>query len=216
MEPTQYSDFWQFLYLLKANNLLKHVIVIGSWAEYLYAQSGMLPGFSANIRTLDVDFLIKNMRKPTPAKSITELVRKEKRYTIDSDLLNGTTKIYTPNLMEIEFLISQQSSGRHNTLQTNLGVVAQALRHMNILKDNTIEIRLFDMDIIAPCPEAYALHKIVINKERHEKAEKDKAAILNLLPFLSADITRSIYDTLAKKEKKIISAFFEENNGLSI
>ena len=47
MENAQYKDFWSFLRLLADNDLLKHVVVIGSWAEYLYAQAGVLPDFEA-------------------------------------------------------------------------------------------------------------------------------------------------------------------------
>lgn len=53
-DSIQYRGFWKFIKLLYDHGLLEHVVVIGSWAEYLYAQSGMLPGFSANLRTLDI------------------------------------------------------------------------------------------------------------------------------------------------------------------
>ena len=64
MNDMQYKDFWAFIKLLNDNQLLDHIILIGSWAEYVYAQSGILQGYSANLRTLDIDFLIKNMRIP--------------------------------------------------------------------------------------------------------------------------------------------------------
>ena len=35
MDERQYKDFWKFIKLLSDNGLLEHVIVIGSWAEYL-------------------------------------------------------------------------------------------------------------------------------------------------------------------------------------
>ena len=53
---TQYKDFWTFIKLLSDNDLLSHVIVIGSWSEYIYAQANVLPGFTANLRTLDTVF----------------------------------------------------------------------------------------------------------------------------------------------------------------
>jgi hypothetical protein len=105
-EGRQCKDFWRFISLLHENNLLQHMVVIGSWAEYLYAQSGILPGFTANLRTLDIDFLIKNMRRPFKSVNIASLA-KEAGYTIDCDVMEGTTKIYTPDLMEIEFIIEQ-------------------------------------------------------------------------------------------------------------
>lgn len=119
MENAQYKDFWKFIRLLNDNCLLEYVIVVGSWAEYLYAQSGILPGFTSNLRTLDVDFLVKNMRRPDRPVSIESLAR-EAGYTIDNDTLEGTTKIYTPDLMEIEFLIEQKGSGSESTIKTKL------------------------------------------------------------------------------------------------
>lgn len=215
MEKSQYKDFWSFLKLLSDNDLLSHVIIVGSWAEYLYAQAGILPGFTANLRTLDIDFLVKNMKKPMPAASITALAR-EAGYTVDHDVLQGTTKIYTPDLMEIEFLILQQGSGEMSILKTNLGVNAQALRHMTVLRDFTVTVCLLDMEITIPRPEAYVLQKIIINEQRGIKAEKDRAAILNLLPFINTEELKSIYNTLTKKEQRGVSEFLSANTGIEL
>lgn len=67
MTEGQFQGFWQLLQLLDEAGALPHVLVIGSWAEYLYAHSGLLPGFDANLRTLDIDFLVRNQRKPARA-----------------------------------------------------------------------------------------------------------------------------------------------------
>ena len=100
MDNMNYQSFWKFIKLLHDNDLLHHVELIGSWCEYLYAQSGALKGFDANIRTLDIDFLVKNMRRPAKKVSLSAIAS-QSGYTIDKDVLTGTTKIYTPDLMEI-------------------------------------------------------------------------------------------------------------------
>lgn len=209
MDEHQYKEFWKFIKLLSDNSLLEHVVVIGSWAEYLYAQAGILPGFTANLRTLDIDFLVKNMRKPSPQVNIATLA-KEAGYTVNYDVLDGTTKIYTPGLMEIEFLIAQQGSGEDSVLSTNLGVKAQALRHIAILKEFTVKAHLFGMEISIPQPEAYVLHKIIINNERGKKAEKDKVAVETMLPYLNKEQVSKIYQRLTKKEQKTVIAFFTD------
>lgn len=107
MENAQYKDFWSFLRLLADNDLLKHVVVIGSWAEYLYAQAGVLPDFEANLRTLDIDFLVKNLRRPVPQANIATLAR-DAGYLVEQDYITETTKIYTPGFMEIEFSFSSR------------------------------------------------------------------------------------------------------------
>ena len=211
MDELRYKDFWKFIKLLSDNGLLGHVIVIGSWAEYVYAQGGVLKGFEANLRTLDIDFLIRNMKRPTSPVSLTALAR-QAGYTVDVDTMYGTTKIYTPDLMEIEFLILQQGSGEQSTLKTNLCVSAQALRHLAIVRDNTLTVNILDMDIIVPEPEAYVLHKIIINDQRGRKAEKDRNAIFNLLPHLDKERIETLYNTLTAKEKRLVIKFFEEND----
>lgn len=201
MEDIKYKDFWELIKFLDHNGLLDHVIVVGSWAEYLYAQSGTLDGFISNLRTLDIDLLITNINKPSPNVNITKIMH-ELGYTIDEDRISGTTKIYTPGFMEIEFLVTQRGSGIKSVLSTNLGVNAQAIRNLNILKDNCILVQVFDFNISVPLPEAYVIHKAIINKERLIKAEKDRDSIKNLLPYINKDTVLRIFEGLTKKTEE--------------
>ncbi|MBR3394701.1 MAG: hypothetical protein IKG76_02830 [Firmicutes bacterium] len=198
-----YQAFWKFIKLLSDNDLLQHIELVGSWCEYLYAQSGYLPGFTAGIRTLDIDFLIKNLRKPSKKMSLAKIAE-ENGYLVDHDVLSGSTKIYTPDLMEIEFLIEQKGVGTEPVLKTNLGVTAQALRHLGILKSNSITINMFNMEISLPSPEAYVIHKIIINEQRGKKSEKDLQAINGLWPFLDQEKVQKLVESLSKKEKSIV------------
>ncbi len=80
-------------------------MVIGSWAEFLYAyyfNSEFLP----NIRTRDIDFLYPNIRKP--AKPV-QLERKmvEAGFTIARDTLTEVVKMFKEDLLEIEFITRQ-------------------------------------------------------------------------------------------------------------
>lgn len=208
MAEQNYSDFWDFIKLLSDNGLLSDIVVIGSWAEYIYAQSGLLPGFSASLRTLDMDFLVKNLRLPNPPQNVPALAR-EAGYTVDSDRLDGTTKIYTPGLMEIEFLISQMGSGVVPVMQTNLGVRAQALRNLEIIRNHIITVQALGFEIQVPAPEAYIVHKAVINSERGAKAEKDRNAVRALRPYVNPRAIDAIAGTLTKKQLKRFDAFME-------
>lgn len=58
----QEEAFAQFLRLLEQTGCLNYVVLIGSWAEFLYGRCGILPGFAPNIRTMDIDFLVRNLR----------------------------------------------------------------------------------------------------------------------------------------------------------
>lgn len=205
----QQKEFLEFIKLLNDNDLLSEVVVVGSWVEYIYEQSGLLKGFDANLRTLDIDFLVKNLRLPNPPASITRLADGA-GYDINHDILYGTTKIVTPNRLEIEFLINQKGSGTQRVMQTNLGVNAQALRHMDITLRNTVTIDFLTMQVTIPKPEAYVIHKIVINHDRKEKQEKDRRAIYRIAPYLDKDVFQEVYEGLFKKEKKTVDAFIQQ------
>ena len=209
MDEMNYQTFWKFIKLLHDNDLLQHIELIGSWCEYLYAQSGTLKGFDANIRTLDIDFLVKNMRRPAKKVSLSTIAL-QNGYTIDKDVLTGTTKIYTPDLMEIEFLIEQKGAAKEPILDTNIGVSAQALHHVSILKTYSMQIDMFGMSITVPTPEAYTVHKIIINGQRGNKSEKDIRAIENILPFLDAVKLDEIVNNLTKREKKAYDDYMKK------
>lgn len=207
----QQKEFIRFIKLLSDNDCLQYVVLIGSWAEFLYRELGILEGFEPNIKTLDIDFLLKNLHRPIPEKNIIPLA-KSAGYLVESDRLNGTTKIYDKTGLEIEFLINKRGAGLESALKTNLGVTAQTLHHLHILSANTLTVSYLGFQISVPQPEAYALHKMIISLERGRKQEKDRIAILNIWPHLDCDIALQIYSKLTKKEKKAIDSFMSLNN----
>lgn len=207
----QQKEVLQLLKLLDDNNVLPYVVLAGSWAEYVYAQAGVLPGFSLTLRTIDIDFLVKNLRKPSEQISLPAIV-KSKGYSIAHDILLGTTKIFSPGGLEIEFLIAQKGSGKDPVLKTNLGVNAQALRHMEGVMNNLITADLFGMKVQIPCPEIYVLHKMLINDVRKaSKQTKDRNSITQLLPYINLDKTKELYEQMSKKEKTRVRAFIERH-----
>lgn len=202
----QQRGFSRFVKLLHDNDCLEHVILIGSWAEYVYQETGMLDGFESNIKTMDMDFLIKNLRKPLPEKNLAVLARSE-GYLIENDILTGVTKIYDKAGLEIEFLIGKKGAGVEQSLKTNLGVTAQALRHTEVIARNTLDVDYYTMKITVPTPEAYAVHKIIINQERGNKMEKDQMAIGNIWQSLNVQEVKRIADTVTKKERKTFEKY---------
>lgn len=206
----QQDDFLRFIKLLSDNGVLKHVILIGSWVEFLYRETGRLLGFESNIRTLDIDFLVKNLRRPMPPSNIAGLAR-EAGYYVESDCLDGTTRILDKSGLEIEFLINKKGQGIEETLRTNIGVTAQAMRHMEIILNNVETIEYLGFCIEVPSPEAYAIHKMVINGKRKEKTEKDRQAIINIWNHLDKEEINRIKETLSKKERKAVNEFIALN-----
>ncbi len=208
-QPARFDDFWSFIRLLHEHGALKHVTLIGSWAEYIYAQSGLLPGFSAALRTLDIDFLVIRQYEPAPRISLAEIAH-EAGYIIDYDTLTQATKIYSPGGLEIEFLIHQVGTGESAALQTNLGVNAQALRHLSMLNDHCKSLSIFGLSITVPLPEAYVLHKLIIQRMRGNKQQKDKDALHSLIPYLDPGVFRAVFADLSKKERKEVASQTEQ------
>ena len=60
------KEFFRVIKLFADDDCLKHVVLIGSWAEYIYQNAGMLPNGITALKTLDIDFLVKNLRLPQP------------------------------------------------------------------------------------------------------------------------------------------------------
>lgn len=210
----EYSEFWECIDFLYQNDALDHIILIGSWAEYIYEKSAILKDFTKPLRTLDIDLLIRNKNIPNKQLNLIQAA-KSAGYLIDEDRLTGATKLYSVKAsLEIEFLIHQMGSGNEPTLSTNLGVNAQALRHLSILEKNHLTLNIMNYPIKVPLPESYFLHKIIINKDRNKgilkKAEKDMQALLNLKDYIDKEKCRLIYDSLTKKEQKTVSAFLEK------
>lgn len=197
----QKREFFEFLYILKDLNVLPHVMICGSWAEYLYEEGNVLENFISSLKTKDIDFLIKNINRPADPVNLSSYVA-ENGYITDVDPLLGTTKFYSPSRLEIEFLALQKGSGINSVLPTSIGVKAQALRHMDILLRHSMTVNIYDLNIQIPIPEAYIIHKMIINNKRKpNKQEKDMNSVIRLLPFINYQKFNDVYWDCTKKEQ---------------
>lgn len=64
MLTEQQQAFLKVLDLVEEAGCIDHVILVGSWAEFTYREAEVLPGFCPNIKTMDVDFLVRNYGDP--------------------------------------------------------------------------------------------------------------------------------------------------------
>lgn len=208
---SQPDDFERFLRVLDGQGCLSDVMVVGSWAEYLYKHSGLLPDYDPNLKTMDIDFLVRNLRRPQPPINVLAAARAA-GYVPDADYLDGVTKIYSDSGLEIEFLIGKKGAGREPSLKTNIGVTAQALWHLDMLLSHPVTARWRGMDVIVPAPEAYVAHKMTINGERGIKADKDTAAVVGLWPYIDAGKLHGVIFGLTKKERTKVDTFMREHN----
>jgi len=95
--------FWDIIEILFKNNILGYIILIGSWVEYIYEAANYFQGFEANLKTKDVDFLIKNISKPRERIKLVEILENED-YLLDIDYLSGVYKFYKDRNLEVEFI----------------------------------------------------------------------------------------------------------------
>ena len=208
MNELQVRDFIKTIKLLYDNDCISHIIIVGSWAEYLYCETGVLPSYSVNIKTLDLDLLVKNLRYPRQGINLPELA-KAAGYRVESERMTGITKLLLPGSLEVEFLLSKKSAGKEAAFKTKLGVTAQTLRAMELLLKNTIRIDYYGMALELPSPEAYVLHKMIINKERKGKSEKDRMSINEMYKHLDRSRFESLIQTLSKKDQKETKEYVE-------
>lgn len=208
--------FWDTITILEKNKILEYIVLIGSWAEYIYEASNYLEDFEANLKTKDIDFLIKNIHKPKEEINIVDILEKE-GYETSIDYISGAYKFYKDKDLEIEFLAREFGIGQSEPYKVPaFGIKAEGLRHVSLLIENTITIDIKNININVPTPQAYLLQKIIINEKRKDKAKKDYLGIENLMENIrKSDIEyhklKHLYSTLTKKQKNKINKFLEEN-----
>lgn len=210
------KKFWETIKILGKNKVLEHVVLIGSWAEYIYEVSSYLKDFEANLKTKDIDFLIKNINKPKEGINIISILEKE-GYDTSIDYISGVFKFYKGKDLEVEFLVREIGKGQSEPYKVpSFGIKAEGLRHTDLLIRNTLAINIKSIEINVPTPQAYLLQKIIINDQRRHKAEKDYLIIENLLENIRKSNVefqklKDLYNSLTKKQKNIIDRFLEYN-----
>ena len=213
---SQKGTFWEIIEIFEQKGILEHVMLIGSWAEFIYQESGYFNNFQANLRTRDVDWLIKNIRRPPNKINLIEIME-EKGFITEVDYINGVHKFYKGSDLEVEFLVGEKGKGQMKSYQIDpFGIKAVGLRNMNILLDNETTMFCNGFDIKVPTPEAYILHKMVINEDRKDKQEKDSSAILNMFFHMEQSdrvmqILKNTFDSLTKKQQQKVRDFNQEH-----
>lgn len=197
----QIEAFKNMLNAMNEANVLNGVIIVGSWAEYLYKHCNLLD-YLLTMRTQDVDVLIKNMNKPSG--QVSKALQQHGFIMIPDN--NGLMKFDYLGELEVEFLLQERGVGQNKPYKTALNVTAQGLRHMDILLEYCITVNYNGIDVEVPMPFAYILHKLIINSQRQPyKQEKDADAVRSLFDAISNDVRNQmllVYKTeLTKKER---------------
>lgn len=199
--------FWQVIEILDNKGLLPHVLVIGSWAEYLY-HDYFEGEFTPNIRTHDLDFVIRNIRKPANPVSLAPYLRAQ-GFLHDVDRVSGVNKFFYEGGFEVEFLAPAYGVGERYIKVPSLDIISQSIRNLSILLRNPIVVTSHGYELITPEPAAYILQKVLINQERKGyKQQKDAQSLEWLCQYIAekpSEVERlqAVFaDSLSKKQQR--------------
>ncbi|MBI3274100.1 MAG: hypothetical protein HYZ69_03065, partial [Candidatus Colwellbacteria bacterium] len=208
----QYKLCTEILRRFHQSGLLPYVILIGSWAVIFYEgyfkKNSTVKNFV--LRTRDIDFLIENPKGVKLNVDIPELL-KDLGFVLSFTGSRGYVKLSHADLI-LEFLVPEKGRGVDGPVPLpSLGMNAVALRFLNFLTDNTIQVKVEDFVVTLPHPANFALHKLIVSQRRlkEEKAVKDKDAAISIIKALIAnDGTQTLRDVFnkvpTKWQKKII------------
>ncbi len=218
MEKNQYELCVEVLRRLNSQNLLGGVILIGSWCMPFYKEYFSGIKYLSTIKTRDVDFLVPHPNKIKGSVDIADLL-KDLGFVVGYRGSKGYMKLEHPDLV-IEFLAPERGKGTDNPISLpHLKFNAQALRFLNLIADDTIQVKVEDFYITLPHPANFALHKLIISERRQkeDKAEKDKIMAFEILNALiakgEARRIKEVFETIPPKwQKKIVNVLNKAKN----
>lgn len=218
MDERQEKAFWEAIDVFELTGALPYVMVIGSWAEYLYTNL-FTDGYEPNVRTRDVDCFYPNIRKPNEKIYITKAFL-EHGFEYQEDSFTGVGRFIKENLLEISFLSRTLGSQKDGPRKIEaFQIYSEGMRDVNILEKYPMHITAKGYNIIVPEPSIFIIQKLMVYQDRKPeyKREKDVIAINELLPYvLKSEIhskrVKIIYEGLTEKEKKRIRAVCDERS----
>ena len=204
----------EILKALDEANILKDIILIGSWSLVFYR--GIFLNFKPTIRTVDVDFFVPDTKKIKESGSIVNSL-KELNYDLVQDVLTNKTRFISPDGFELEFLTRLNRNNLRCIKLGNTGIYAESLAYTDIFSMNYIEVGYNDIIVKVASPASYVLQKLLINVERKQKAEKDIESIKEVLIFIKAsqksfaELTE-LFNSLPKSWKRKIQNVANSNS----
>lgn len=217
---------------LQEEDILKHLLIVGSWSLYFYKyhyEATSLPP----LRTEDIDFDANFLRKQKKPVDISEILRNLGFETIFHN--NGCISFICNTAGErfkIEFLIPEKGKPTDEPVDIKgFGISAQPLRWLDILEKDIVTVDYKGLKVNIPNPARFAVHKLIISQRRknrqgeHSKFEKDIIQALSVTRMLSqmgqvSEITELV-NGFSRKQKNLIKQALtdpktEERSGMLI
>lgn len=214
MEDRKAEVFWEIIEVLRCSALLPHVMIIGSWAEYLYPYY-LGENYLPNLKTRDIDLYFESPWLEVDGAEGLIANFQAADFLLD-ECFADTGKFFKEGL-EVEFLSTQLGSGPGLVEIPLTGVKAEKLSDMDMLKPIAIEVRGYQIKI--PSPASYIAHKLYINPERRplSKRSKDIEAIRSLLQYLQqkpseVELLQAYIQKLPEKKRERVLRIAATNN----
>ena len=190
--------FWDLIRVLDGAGFLPYVMIVGSWAEYLYPHY-LGEGYIPNLKTRDIDVYYGNPLRELPDASGLEQQLKEAGFIPYAD---GTgRKTFFKDSVELEFLAIPLGSHAGMVVIPDTTITAETLEDLSVLDPLVISVDGYEITV--PTPASYIVHKLLINPKRkpEHKRAKDIEAVRSLL--LSVSTRQADCSQLQKKLQKI-------------
>lgn len=190
--------------------ILDKVVIIGSWAAFLYRNYFFSKTYGFAPKTTDVDFLVPLPCKIDKPVDLPEEL-KDLNYIVQFSGQKGYIKLGHPEL-SLEFLVPELGRGSDKPYPlNNLGINAQPLRYVNLLLQDVIVITHHGMKIKVPHPTVFVLQKLLVLSKRmkEEKKLKDIAIIKAVISEINNSSNnrqrlKEVFDSLSDSWKKKI------------
>lgn len=216
MNTRREGVFWDLIDVLDNAGFLPHIMIIGSWAEYLYVDY-FNDDYVPNLKTHDIDVFYQNPFFEIEGAEKLRGLFKEAGFLFASNP-SGTSSFFKGDI-EVEFL-SSAWDGKGIFEIPFAGISAEKLDNMSLLEP--MQIKSNGHLIKVPTPASYIVHKLYINPVRRpeHKRQKDIDAIRMLLSYIQNDpiekgMVGSFVDGLSNETRdKILEV--ASANGLSL
>lgn len=185
MEKSQYDLCIEVLRRLDKADILKDVVLVGSWCTIFYKDFFGRTGYMASLTTRDMDLLIPHPKNIKTKADVAELL-KDLGFIVGFTGSKGYIRLEHPQLI-VEFLVPEKGKGLDKPYPLpKLGLNAQSLRFLEFLSLNTITSKVGTTTITLPHPSNFALHKLLVITKRPTagKKAKDKEAAIRILNAL--------------------------------
>jgi len=211
------------LSLLKALEVLApyldEIVVVGGWVPFLYRRYGQIPSQHPSLRTMDIDVVvprhIEKRGRPTIDELLSSAGYEARIYGSEVPIVKYEL---TSPVTEIEFLTPEIGRPRKAALAVQQGFMAQTLRYLQILLENTKNIEISetlegaDISLVVrvPSPGAFIYQKGLTLSSRRSKVPKDLYYIFNLLDSsqeLRDSIPAEIYSLQSQYTAKWFRSF---------